>query len=118
MNKQIVKTNTYHFNKNNLVEIVSNSNGKKIRETNTFTELMKDYGSYLSTSFLKNLTIFCKKGEIEITVPDISEDNWGGVFLITLTGISTPNLVNYIIGMSQADEISMTTETDLRLWWD
>lgn len=118
MNKQITKTDTYHFNKDNLIEIVSNSSGKQIRETNTFTELMKDYGSYLPNLFLKNLTIFCKKGEIEITVPAITDDNWGGVINVKLTGISTSDLVTYIIGLSQADEIAMNTETELRLWWD
>lgn len=118
LTNNLVSTNTYKFNSSNIFEIVTDASGKKLRETNTLKNALAAYASYISPNFLNNLSYYCKLGEIEITVPNLSEENWNGELYIKRTGITTINLINHIIGMSHADEIKMENTKYLRLWWD
>lgn len=118
LTSNLVSTNTHKFTSINIVQIVTDATGKKLRETNMLHNALAAYASYISPSFLNNICYYCKLGEIEITVPNLTEDNWGGELYIKRTGITTINLINHIIGMSHADEIKMENTKYLRLWWD
>jgi len=118
LTSNLVSTNTHKFTSSNIVQIVTDASGKKLRETDALKNALSEYASYISPNFLNNLSYYCRLGEIEITVPNLTEDNWGGEIYIKRTGITTINLINHIIGMSHADEIKMENTKYLRLWWD
>ena len=69
----------------------------------------------------KNLSIFEKEGKIELLTDKIDFDNdkdtWCGTVFVKIKKMTTEEVINYIIGVSGADEISMEKKI-LRLWWD
>lgn len=82
-------------------------------------DLLDEYSS-IGHIFGKNLSKFCKDGQIEVDFKDLNLDKhtWYGELYIYLTGITAFELINDIIGPSGADEIGMDNATTLRLWWD
>ncbi len=74
--------------------------------------------SFLDEKLINNLAIFAKRGQLQVDVSNFDDsERWDGELLIKLTGINTQDLVNFVIGMAFADEISIQDDV-LRLWWD
>ena len=69
----------------------------------------------------KNLRIFVKSGDIRLEMPDadLKREVWDGTLLIHFNrDFSAADLVNYIVGGVQVDEMSFIEPRTLRLWWD
>jgi hypothetical protein len=69
----------------------------------------------------KNLQIFAKQGLIKLELPEANLDKemWDGTLLIHFVNLwSATDIINYIVSVSRADEISMLNDKTLRLWWD
>lgn len=68
-----------------------------------------------------NIRHFCKTGQILVRIEDERADAekglWDGELLIETHKLSTEEVVNFLIGVSSADEIGMNNGV-LRLWWD
>ena len=82
--------------------------------------LAYSWGTY-SNTFKHTLENLYRKGLIDIQFQemDIVKQTWGGAMKITMKeGMTTRMMVNAIISFCHADEISMESDTILRLWWD
>ncbi len=82
--------------------------------------LAYSWGTYGNT-FKHTLENFYRKGliDIEFKEMDLKKQTWGGTMNITMKeGMTTRLMVNAIIAFCHADEISMESDTVLRLWWD
>jgi hypothetical protein len=108
--------------KSNLVEHKTILVNGKITEETTIDNINKLAKFFDSSkrNFINNLKVFINKDKIKLEIIDFDPQNdmWDGTLLIHLNGISTYDLVNYIIGCSNADEISMNNDNTVRLWWD
>lgn len=86
-------------------------------------EFYKYLEKVVSSSFIKNIQIFEKQKKIELMPEKIDFDEEAGTWCGTLYlkinkgKVTTEELVNCIIGMAGADEISIKGDA-LRLWWD
>jgi hypothetical protein len=82
--------------------------------------LAYSWGTYGNT-FKHTLENFYRRGliDIEFKEMDLNKQTWGGAMNITMKeGMTTRLMVNAIISFCHADEISMDSDTVLRLWWD
>ena len=78
--------------------------------------------NYFGGHFGKNLRIMDRKKEIELVTErmDYNEDagTWDGTIYLRINKkTKMDDVINYIIGTSKADEISIDKGV-LRLWWD
>lgn len=91
----------------------------------TLTDLKEGfYGlirDWTSDKFIQNLKILEKEKKIELIVEkidcDLEAKTWDGALYLKLKKIKTDELVNYVLDLSRADEMSIQDKT-LRLWWD
>lgn len=85
---------------------------------NAFFAVLKNWQG---EQFVKNLTCLEKEDKIELMWKDLDFDansgDWDGTLLINLKKIKMDELVNFILGHSRADEMSIDGKV-LRLWWD
>jgi hypothetical protein len=82
--------------------------------------LSYSWGTY-SNTFKHTLENLYRKGLIDIQFLefDLVKQTWGGAMNITMKeGMTTRMMVNAIIAFCHADEISMESDTVLRLWRD
>jgi len=78
------------------------------------------WGTFRNT-FKHTLENLYRKGLIDIQFQeiDLNKQTWGGAMNITMKeGMTTRMMVNSIIAFCHADEITMESDTVLRLWWD
>jgi len=86
-------------------------------------EFKKDFGwlgSWLSNNLMARICDFLDKGTITINAKYIKPKTmeWDGELLINVENLSNLEIVNGLIQYSSANEIFMTDEKTLRLWWD
>lgn len=88
-----------------------------LNEICTLVDLVSPLGGKLS----HNLRSYCKADQILVRIDDEKADAekgmWDGELLIETHKLSTEEIVNFLIGVSSADEIGMEKGV-LRLWWD
>ena len=87
------------------------------------TEFDSDFGwlnHFLNKNFTKNVSQLLSENKITASVNhlDPSNEEWDGEIHIDVSKLSTQIIVNKLIGISHADEISMPDSKNLRLWWD
>jgi NCAIR mutase (PurE)-related protein len=78
------------------------------------------WGTY-SNTFKHTLEQLYRKDliDVEFKEMDLNRQTWGGAMnIIMKEGMTTRMMVNAIIAFCHADEISMESDTVLRLWWD
>jgi hypothetical protein len=75
--------------------------------------------TYKKSKLAQNIRYYLEKNMISVVVPnaDIDQGSCDGTILIQLINISYDDVINHIIGASNADEISIDGNI-LRLWWD
>lgn len=85
---------------------------------NSFFTMLTDWQG---KQFVTNLILLEKEQKIEILWDkldyDVTNGNWDGTLFIKLTKIKMEELVNFVLGLSNADEMSLDKKV-LRLWWD
>lgn len=85
---------------------------------NSFFDMLKNWQG---ESLVKNIMLLEKEQKIEVMWDKLDYDadngNWDGTLFIKLTKIKMDELVNYVLGHSRADEMSIDKKV-LRLWWD
>ncbi len=90
--------------------------------TNNDVMSLNEFASYLSKDLITWIAQRTRENKILVTVnDDYSPQNkmWDGEILITfLEPPVMTDVVNNCIGVARADEISMETANQLRLWWD
>lgn len=85
---------------------------------NSFFKMLKEWRG---ESLVKNIMILEKEQKIQVMWDKLDYDadsgEWDGTLFIKITKIKMDELVNYILGHSRADEMSIDKKV-LRLWWD
>lgn len=94
---------------------------KFMTESDAKNSFFNMLGEWQGKQFVINLKVLEKEEKIEIMWDKLDYDadngNWDGALFIKLTKIKMDELVNYVLGHSGADEMSIDNKT-LRLWWD
>ena len=85
-------------------------------------EFYKFLDGYFGGNFCKNIRIMERDKEIELVPERIDYDEeqgtWdGSIYLKINKKTKMEDVINYVIGTSKADEISIDNGV-LRLWWD
>jgi hypothetical protein len=78
-------------------------------------------GDWFSSTMNQNILTMLNDGAIEVKFNKINgrKNEWDGTLYINLlTPLTTQTIVNSLIARANADEISMETDTKIRLWWD
>lgn len=94
---------------------------KFMTETDAKESFFAMLTNWQGKQFVTNLKILEKEQKLEIMWDKLEyeadNDRWDGTLFIKLTKIKMDELVNYVLGCSGADEMSVDKKV-LRLWWD
>lgn len=94
-----------------------------IDKSNINEAFLKKFGEdfFINSNLIKNLIILIKEEKLTLNIENFNnvDNTWGGTLYVNLIrGVTTYDVVNYIVGVSGADEISMPKKKSIRLWWD
>ena len=93
---------------------------KTYNDSDSFNNDFNWLSDFLSSEYIKEMSNLIDSTKIVVFVNNINNFNetWDGEIIIDVSKLTTQEVVNYLISDSFADEISMTENKLLRLWWD